>query len=105
MAGDGTGGPPKGPKEIQRADDLFAPSAVKNVSEEPESVTLQRLKNERTAYILAVTIAAGIFTILVVFMALVYLAEGTSEETKGRIATGLIGAVSAALGVLAGKKL
>ena len=105
MASGGSSGPPKGPKEVQQADDLFAPSAVKNVSEEPESVTLQRLKNERTAYILAMSIAAGIFTILVVFMALVYLATGTPEETKGRIAAGLIGAVSAALGVLAGKKL
>jgi hypothetical protein len=105
MANGGSGGPLKGPKEVQRADDLFAPSAVKSVSEEPESVTLQRLKNERTAYILAVSLAAGIFAILVAFMAVVYLAEGTTEETRGRIAAGLIGAVSAALGVLAGKKL
>ena len=105
MANGGSGGPIKGAKEVQKADDLFAPSAVKNVSEEPESVTLQRLKNERTAYILAVSIAAGIFTILVVFMALVYFADGTTAETKGRIAIGLIGAVSAALGVIAGKKL
>jgi hypothetical protein len=93
------------PTEIERADDVLRPGSVKSVSEEPEGVTIQRLRNERTAYVLVVSIAAAIFALLLVFMMLVYLSGGTSEDAKGKIIAGLIAAVSATLGVLAGQKL
>lgn len=92
----------------ESVDDLVPRSAVnevKSTSSEPESVTIQRLKNERTAYVLIVLLASTFFFALAVFLMLVYFDEGTDTDAKSRIIFGLIAAMSAALGVVAGKKL
>jgi hypothetical protein len=97
---------PNPPQES--VDDLFprnAVSEVKSTSSEPENVAIQRLQNEGRAYFLVVSIAGVVF--LVVLTALIYalFKSGTAADTQSKIVTGLIVAVSAAGGVLAGKKL
>jgi ABC-type Na+ efflux pump permease subunit len=91
--------------DIERVDDLLKPSEVRNVSVEPENVTIQRLQNERVQFVLVVSIAAFFVFITAIFLVYAYVDSSATETLRDRIIIGFIAALSVSLGVLAGKRI